>query len=125
VLSHAQEGEEGAEEEVEEIVEEIPEPPFTNSSIHAFKKRLGIMGEIYVNDAPLASLTNSNTVHDIACGKRVMGMHMTEDMRNIAQFFMKKFPKDINSIYYQMPDTDVEYFTIKSSAIIGGICRSS
>jgi hypothetical protein len=50
---------------------------------------LGSLGEIYINDAPLASLTNSNTTSDIKCQKKVMGMKMTEEMRNIAQFFMK------------------------------------
>jgi len=38
---------------------------------------------------------------------------------------MKRYPKDINSIYYAMPNTNLEYFTIKSSAIIGGICKTS
>jgi hypothetical protein len=38
---------------------------------------------------------------------------------------MKKFPLDINSIYYNMPDKNLEYFTIKSTAIIGGICKTS
>lgn len=42
------------------------------------------MGEIYVNDAPLASLTASNTVNEIKCGKKVMGMKMTEELRSIA-----------------------------------------
>jgi hypothetical protein len=42
------------------------------------------MGEIYVNDAPLANLTNSNTVNEIKIGKKVMGMKMSEDLRSIA-----------------------------------------
>lgn len=50
---------------------------------------------------------------------------MTEELRSIAQFFMKQFPLDINSIYHKKPDSTLEYFTIKSTAIIGGICNST
>jgi hypothetical protein len=82
------------------------------------------MGDIYVNDAPLASLSNSTTINDIQNPRRVMGTQMSEDIRNIAQFFMKKFPLDIKSIYYKMPDSNAEFFTVKSSAIIGGLCKS-
>jgi 3-phosphoglycerate kinase len=80
-------------EEVKEIEEPVPEEPeeekFNSHTIHRFKKSLGNLGQIYVNDAPLASLTNSNTVSEIKCPQKVMGMKMTEEMRNIAQFFMK------------------------------------
>ena len=82
------------------------------------------MGEIYVNDAPLANLTNSNTVNEIKIGKKVMGMKMSEDLRSIAQFFMKQFPLDIDSIYYAKPEANLEYFRIKSTAIIGGVCKT-
>lgn len=54
-----------------------------------------------------------------------MGMKMTEEMRNIAQFFMKEFPLDIDSIYQKTPDSTLEYFTVKATAIIGGICQST
>ena len=37
---------------------------------------------------------------------------------------MKQFPLDINSIYVKKPDRKLEYFRYKSSAIIGGICKS-
>jgi 3-phosphoglycerate kinase len=78
---------------VKEIEEPVPEEPeeekFYSHTIHRFKKSLGNLGQIYVNDAPLASLTNSNTVSEIKCPQKVMGMKMTEEMRNIAQFFMK------------------------------------
>lgn len=80
-ISEVVEGEAPIEEEEE------PEPvlpPFTSHSIHQFKKNLGSLGEIYINDAPLASLTNSNTNCDIQCSQKVMGMKMTEEMRNIA-----------------------------------------
>jgi hypothetical protein len=62
------------------------------------------MGDIYINDAPLASLTNSNTVNEIACKQKVMGTVMTEGLRNISQFFIKQFPLDVNSIYVNKPD---------------------
>ena len=71
----------------------------------------------------MASLTNSNTINDIACKQMVMGMKMTEGLRNIAQFFMKQFSLDINSIYVKKPDK-LEYYKCKSSAIIRGICKS-
>lgn len=115
----------GKPEGEEKAPEEVKPPPFTASSIHAFKKRLGVMGEIYINDAPLASLSTSNTVNEIKCPKKVMGLTMTEELRSIAQFFMKKFPLDIDSIYYKMPSKNLEYFQIKSTAIIGGICKTS
>jgi 3-phosphoglycerate kinase len=94
-------------EDEDEVVEE---PAFTSKSIHHFKKRLGCMGDIYINDAPLASLSSSNTINEIKCPKKVMGMKMTEDLRSIAQFFMKPFPPNIDSIYYKMPDRSMEYF---------------
>lgn len=111
-------------EAVEEEQEPVPEP-FNAHTIHQFKKNLGSLGEIYINDAPLASLSNSTTTSEIKCAKKVMGMKMTEEMRNIAQFFMKEFPLDIDSIYHKKPDSNLEYYTIKSSAIIGGICSST
>jgi hypothetical protein len=42
------------------------------------------MGDIYINDAPLTSLSNSNTVNEIKCTKKVMGITMTEELRSIA-----------------------------------------
>mgnify|MGYP002630870068 CR=1 FL=1 len=38
---------------------------------------------------------------------------------------MKEFPLDIDSIYHVKPDPKLSYFRVKSSAIIGGICKSS
>ena len=100
-------------------------PPFTNHSVHAFKRNLGNMGDIYVNDAPLASLTTSNTVNEIKCKQKVMGLKMTEGLRSIAQFFMKQFPLDVNSIYVKKPNPHMQYYRCRSTAIIGGICKSS
>lgn len=101
------------------------EAPFTSHTIHQFKKNLGQLGDVYVHDAPLASLTYSNTQSEIQCGKKVMGLKMTEEMRNISQFFIKVFPLDIDSIYHDMPDRSLEYFTFRSTAIIGGVCKGT
>lgn len=38
---------------------------------------------------------------------------------------MKEFPLDVDSIYHNRPDSTLEYYTIKSTAIIGGICKST
>ena len=38
---------------------------------------------------------------------------------------MKIFPLDIDSIYHNMPDKSLEYYTFRSAAIIGGICKTS
>lgn len=51
---------------------------------------MGKYGEIYVNDAPLMTLTNSNSIAEIKCKKRVMGVRMTEEIRKLCLFFMKK-----------------------------------
>lgn len=53
------------------------------------------MGQVLVNDAPLASLTNSNSVAEVKCSQNVMGVKMTEEVRKLAGFFMKRFPLDI------------------------------
>jgi len=46
-------------------------------------------GQIYVNDAPLACLTTSNSVAEIKCDRKVMGLQMTSIVRKLAQFFLK------------------------------------
>ena len=38
---------------------------------------------------------------------------------------MKQFPLDIDSIYHKKPDSSLEYYTFRSTAIIGGICSTS
>jgi 3-phosphoglycerate kinase len=103
----------------------VVEPPFTPGTIHTFKKNLGNLGDVYVNDAALASLTYSNTVNEIQCPQKVMGMKMTEGLRNIAQFFMKQFPLDVDSIYVKKPESTLEYYKAKSSAVVGGTFKSS
>ena len=49
--------------------------------------------------------------------QKVMGMKMTEEMRNIAQFFMKQFPLDIDSIYHKKPNSTLEYYTFRSAEL--------
>ena len=109
-----------------EIVDEEPlVEKFNSNTIHQFKKNLGSLGDIYINDAPLASLTNSNTVSEIKCSKKVMGMKMTEELRNIAQFFLKDYTLDVDpTIYNIQHNANKVYLTHKSAAIIGGISTS-
>ena len=100
-------------------------PPFTVHSIHNYKRNLSNLADLYINDAPMASLTASNSVNEIACKQKIMGMKMTESLRSIAQFFMKQFPLDVHSIYYKQPTADLEYFACKSTAVIGGATKGS
>jgi hypothetical protein len=37
---------------------------------------------------------------------------------------MKEFPLDVNSIYVKKADEDHEYYECKSTAVIGGICKT-
>ena len=50
---------------------------FDYRTIHKYKELLGRYGEIYVNDAPIATLTGSNSISDIKCNRKVMGVKMT------------------------------------------------
>lgn len=79
---------------------------------------------MYVNDAPLASLTTSNSVAEVKFRHNVMGVKMTEEVRKLAQFFMKPFPIDIKLRHVKRP-TDQKYFKCKSAAIIGGLCKNA
>lgn len=38
---------------------------------------------------------------------------------------MKIYPLDIDSIYHNMPDRSLEYYTFRSTAIIGGVAKTS
>jgi len=53
----------------------------TYNYLHRIGKQFG---HIYVNDAPLASLTSSNSVAEIKCSRKVMGIAMTEEIRKLA-----------------------------------------
>ena len=76
-------------------------------------------GQIYVNDAPLACLTTSNSVAEIKCDRKVMGFHMTEIVRKLAQFFLKKYPLDVHERHIKRPDYQ-GYFEHKFTAFLGG-----
>lgn len=76
---------------------------FDYKTIHKYKELLGKYGDIYVNDAPMMSLSNSNSVAEIKCKKRVMGIRMTEEIRKLTLFFAKKNPKDIDNRWYTKP----------------------
>lgn len=77
-------------EEAERIKRELEY--FDFRTIHGFKEQLGKYGDIYVNDAPMMSLSNSNTIAEIKAKKRVLGVRITEEMRKLAMFFLKKNP---------------------------------
>ena len=48
------------------------------------------MGTVMVNEAPLASLTTSNSVPEVKCAQNVMGLKMTEDVRKLAAFLVRE-----------------------------------
>lgn len=91
---------------------------FDYKTIHNYKECLGKYGDIYVNDAPLMTLTNSNSIAEILCKKKVMGLRMTEEVRKLAMFFMKKFPLDIKNVYTKPPPF-MEYYNTRFTVILG------
>ena len=52
-----------------------------------------------------------------------MGVKVTEDIRKLAQFFMKPFPLDVKLRHVKRPE-DKPYFQTKAAAIIGGLCKT-
>lgn len=92
---------------------------FDYRTIHKFKNTLGKYGELFVNDAPLATLTQSNSIVEIKCKRKVMGVKMTEELRKLCMFFLKKHPKDIADLWYNKP-AQKTYFNKEFSAVIGG-----
>lgn len=81
------EGEGEGEGEGDHEPQEEPEPEITYKEIEAFKQKLASLGDVYINDALDASLTNSNTVADLRTEMKVMGIRMTEEVRKLAMFF--------------------------------------
>lgn len=71
------------------------EEKFDQNTTYRYLNQLAAFGPIYINDAPLACLTTSNSVAEIKCSRKVMGVQMTEIVRSLAQFFMKEFPLDV------------------------------
>jgi len=73
------------------------EEHFDAFTTYKYLKNIGNpLGSIYVNDSPLACLTTSNSVAEIKCDRKVMGVKMTEEVRKLSQFFLKPFPLDVN-----------------------------
>ena len=81
------------------------------------------LGSLYVNDAPLACLTTSNSVSDIKCSRKVMGLKMTEEVRKLAQFFLKKYPLAEKVRHINQPEYR-NYYDNPFSAVLGGSCNS-
>jgi 3-phosphoglycerate kinase len=96
---------------------------FDYKTTHRYKGLLGRYGEIYVNDAPLTSLSSSNSVSEIKCKRKVMGVKMTEELRKLCLFFLKKHPKDILDLWYNQP-TPCAYHEREFCALVGGSLHS-
>ena len=77
------------------------------------------LGQVYVNDSPLGCLTTSNSVAEIKVDKKVMGVKMTEDIRKLAQFFLKQFPLDVKLRHVKQPELK-NYYDTKFTAVLGG-----
>jgi len=77
-----------------------------------------------VIDAPLATLTTSNSIAEVHHRHNVMGVKMTEEIRKLAQFYMKPFPLDVKLRHVKRPEPK-SYFQYKSVSIIGGLCKNA
>jgi len=69
-------------------------------------------------------LTSSNSIAEVKHKHNVMGVKMTEEIRKLAQFFMKPFPLDVKLRHVKRPEPK-DYFQTKAVAIIGGLCKSA
>ncbi len=96
---------------------------FDYRTIHTYKTLLGRYGDIYVNDAPLMSLTSSNSISELKCKRKVMGVKMTEELRKLCLFFLKKHPKDILDLWYTQPAASA-YHEREFTALVGGSIHS-
>ena len=81
-------------------------------------------GDIYVNDAPLMTLTNSNSISEIKCRKKVMGVRMTEELRKLCLFFLKKNPHIVKNNWSVLPPV-MDYHANFLVAVIGGTFKTS
>lgn len=122
VLSEEERAEQQRKKEEEERKKREAEY-FDYKTIHKYKRLLGRYGDIYVNDAPMMSLTNSNSVAEIKCKRKVMGVKMTDEVRKLCLFFLKKHPKDISDLWYNQP-TEAGYHEKEFSSVIGGSIHS-
>jgi 3-phosphoglycerate kinase len=96
---------------------------FDYRTIHKYKEMLGRYGEIYVNDAPLATLTGSNSISEIKCSRKVLGVKVTEELRKICHFFLKRHPKDISDLWYCKPNKK-PYHEKEFASIVAGSVKS-
>ena len=108
----------------EEAARRAEEEYFDYKTTNRLLQNLQNFGSVYVNDAPLASLSTSNTVSDVKFRTHVMGAKVTEDIRKLAQSFVKPFPSDVKLRHVKRPE-DRPYFQTKAAAIIGGLCKTS
>ena len=92
-----------AQQKEEETRKRIHSEHFDYKTTYGFLNSIQKFGQIYVNDAPLASLTTSNTVADLRFNQHVMGVKMTEEVRKLAQFFLKPYPFDVNLRHIKKP----------------------
>ena len=81
------------------------------------------LGTLYVNDAPLACLTTSNSVAEIKCNRKVMGVKMTEEVRKLSQFFLKRYPLHVKERHIKQPEYK-DYYDTAFSSVLGGSCNS-
>ena len=92
-----------AQQKEEETRKRLQAEYFDYKTTQNYLQNIQKLGQIYVNDAPLASLTTSNTVADLRFNQHVMGVKMTEEIRKLAQFFLKPFPFDVNMRHVKKP----------------------
>lgn len=124
--SQAEQAKEAAERKKKEAERQkrLQEEHFDSKTTYRYLKNLGApLGSIYINDSPLGCLTTSNSIAETKVGRKVMGVKMTEDLRKLAQFFLKKFPLDVNLRHVKKPEQK-PYFASKFSAVLGGQCRN-
>ena len=65
---------------------------FDYKTTFKYVQDLQSLGSVYVNDAPLATLTTSNSIAEVNHKHNVMGAKMSEEIRKLSKFFMKPFP---------------------------------
>lgn len=70
------------------------------------------------------TLTNSNSIAEIKCKKKVMGVRMTEELRKLCLFFLKKDPFIVRNNWY-VPPPKMVYHEVFLTAIIGGTFKNS
>lgn len=97
---------------------------FDYKTTFKYVQDLQSLGSVYVNDAPLATLTTSNSIAEVNHKHNVMGAKVSEEIRKLAKFFMKPFPLATKLRHIKRPE-DRDYFQTKSAAVVGGLCRSS